>query len=186
MQIWTNVNSSEVSIISSLSNAVLIGNVISFFACSLTTASGFIRSKKIALLLQSVQMTLSGFVCIILGSPSGAIINFISIFRNILCSKDKLNNTAKGVIIVTSTVFSLMFNTRGIIGLIPVAATILYTLFMDKFEGAKFKRLMIATWGLWTVHDFAIQSYVSSVFNVLTMATAFIAIVRGDSKTEEV
>ncbi|SDA30249.1 inner membrane protein [Ruminococcus sp. YE71] len=168
-----------------LSNAVMIGNIISFFACSLTTASGFIRSKKIALLLQSVQMTLSGLVCIILGSPSGAIINFISIFRNILCSKDKLNNTAKGVIIGLSTVLSLMFNTRGMIGLIPVAATILYTLFLDKFEGTKFKWLMIATWGLWTVHDFAIQSYVSSVFNVLTMVTAFISIVRSGSKTAE-
>lgn len=173
----------EVSIISSLSNAVLIGNVISFFACSLTTVSGFLKSKKVALLLQSLQMTLSGFVCIILGSPSGAIINFISIFRNILCSKDKLNDTAKGMIIVTSTVFSLMFNTRGIIGLIPIAATILYTLFLDKFEGVKFKWLMIATWGLWTVHDFAIQSYVSSVFNVLTMVTAFIAIVRSGRET---
>ena len=173
----------EVSII--LSNAVMIGNVISLFACSLTTVSGFLKSKKVALLLQSVQMTMSGFACIILGSPSGAIINFISIFRNILCSKDKLNNTAKGVIIVTSTVFSLMFNTRGIIGLIPVAATILYTLYLDKFEGKKFKWLMIATWGLWTVHDFAIQSYVSSVFNVLTMATAFTAIVRSGKETAE-
>ncbi len=161
-----------------IANTILIGNIISLFACSLTTISGFLNKKTIVLLLQSIQMGLSGIACMILVSPSGAIINFISIARNALCAKDKLTHTAKGIIILTSVLFSFMFNSRGWIGIIPIVATILYTVYLDKFEGKKFKWLMIATWGLWTIHDFAIQSYVSAVFNILTMLTSFISILR--------
>ncbi|MBQ5330914.1 MAG: YgjV family protein [Oscillospiraceae bacterium] len=157
---------------------VLIGNGISVIACIILAISGYVKDKNKTLTLQAVQFSLSALVCIVLRAVSGAVINLLSIPRNILAQKDKLTLPAKIVISALTAVFSVAFNTKGWIGLIPIVPTIIYTFLLDKLNEENFKKLVIFLMAFWTVHDFLIQSYVSTVFNVINMITSAIAIYR--------
>ena len=157
---------------------VLLGNGISIIACIVLVISGYVKDKNKTLTLQSVQYGLSAVVCIILNGISAAVINLVSIPRNILAQRNKLGLTAKIIVSVITAVFSIAFNTRGWVGLIPIVPTIIYTFMVDKLDEENFKKLVIFLMSFWTVHDFLIQSYVSTIFNVMNIIASAIAIYR--------
>ncbi len=157
---------------------VLIGNGISLIACAVLVISGYVKDKNKTIFLQSVQMSLSAIVCIILNALSGTVVNLLCVPRNILAQKNRLSFAAKLIFSILLVILTIIFNTKGIIGWIPIFPTIIYTFFLDKFEGEKFKFLVIFLMSFWTVHDFLIQSYVSTVFNVLNIITSAIAVYR--------
>ena len=157
---------------------VIIGNAISVIACIILAISGYVKDKNKTLTLQAVQFSLSAAVCVILGAVSGAVINILCIPRNILAQKNKLGLASKVIISTLTALFSLVFNTKGWIGIIPIVPTILYTFLLDKLDEEDFKKLVIFLMTFWTVHDFLIQSYVSTVFNVINIITSAVAIYR--------
>lgn len=108
---------------------------------------------------------------IVLGGITGAIINAISCVRNILCYKEKLNNTSKIILIVLATILSLYFNNLGIIGLLPLISSITYILLMNIKNVIKFKYLIIFTMLLWFFYDLYIKSYTSACFDAMCIIT---------------
>lgn len=68
---------------------------------------------------------------IILGGITGAIINAISMIRNILCYKDKLGLKEKIVITILSVILNFKFNNLSYIGLFPLISTIFYIWLMN-------------------------------------------------------
>ena len=167
---------------------VLIGNGISVIACIVLAVSGYVKSKDLTLILQTIQMGLCAVVCIVLGAGGAAVVNILCVPRNILAQKDKLNIPAKVILCLLIGVLSVVFNQRGVIGFIPVIPTIIYTIYMDKLDKDKFKFLVIFMMVFWTIHDFLIQSYVTTVFNVISIITSAVAIyrIRKDMKAEDI
>lgn len=60
----------------------------------------------------------------------------------------------------------------------PIISTIIYILLMDKLKEDRFKMLIIFTLILWGIHDLMVKLYVSSIFDVISIITSFIAIYR--------
>ena len=110
---------------------ILLGNIIAFIAAILMVYTGLILRKNKILISQIIQMILLMISNIILGSVTGAISNSIGCIRNYFCYKEKLNFFIKVLIIIVTTTISLYFNTLGVIGLLPILSTILYTWFID-------------------------------------------------------
>ena len=80
---------------------------------------------------------------IILGGITGAIINALSLIRNILCYKDKLGLKEKIVITILAIILTLKFNNLRYIGLLPLISTVTYIWLMNIKNVKRFKLLII-------------------------------------------
>ena len=156
--------------------SIIIGNIIALIASILMVYSGMLKQKKKILYFQTVQIGMSVISNIVLGGITGAIINALSMIRNILCYKDKLTNTSKVILILLSITLSLLFNNLGFLGLLPLISTIVYTCFMNVKNTIKLKLLIIFTMIMWLIYDVLIRSYTSAVFDLFNILANTITI----------
>ena len=157
---------------------LILGNIVALIASLLMVYSGIVKSKKKILNIQNVQMGLLAISNAILGGVTGAIINAIGIVRNLLCYYNKFTIPAKIVISAASAILTIIFNNMGIIGYIPCIAIVVYTWLIDIKDIVSFKILIIFTMVLWAIYDFIIKSYTSCAFDIFTIVTNVIAIVK--------
>lgn len=155
---------------------LIIGNIITLTASLLMVYSGILKQKKKILYFQTIQIGLSIISNIVLGGISGAIINAISLVRNILCYKEKLKISEQTIITIFATVLTLTFNNLGIIGLLPLISTITYIWLMNIKNVKKFKLLISFTMLMWLIYDTTIKSYTSALFDGLTIFANLITI----------
>lgn len=150
-------------------NLVVWGNIIMLLGSVVMVLSGFCRSRKSTIILQTTQMGIMAFGTLCLGGFTGAIMNCFSAIRNILSYNNKLNTVAKVLLIAVSTSVALMVNNIGIIGFIPIIVFVMYALFMNAEDVLWHKVLAIIGCSLFFVHDLYIHSYTSCVFNAFTV-----------------
>ena len=157
---------------------IILGNIIALIASIIMVYSGYLKQKKKILYVQTIQIGLSVLSNIVLGGITGVIINVISCVRNILCYKEKLNNTSKFILIILATILSLCFNNLGTIGLLPLISTITYILLINIKNIIKFKYLTIFTMILWFFYDLYIKSYAFALFDAMCIITNISSIIQ--------
>ena len=144
--------------------SIIIGNIIALIASILMVYSGMLKQKKKILYFQTVQIGMSVISNIILGGITGAIINALSMIRNILCYKNKLGLKEKIIITILAIILTFKFNNLGYIGLLPLISTVSYIWLMNIKDVRKFKLLIIFTMLMWLIYDVVIKSYTSAIF----------------------
>lgn len=159
-------------------NYIILGNIIALIASLLMVYSGYIKKKEKIIFVQTIQIGLSVLSNMVLGGITGAIINALSLIRNILCYKNKLNTLAKIIITILSVVLIFMFNNLGIIGLLPLISTVVYIWLMNIKDVIKFKYLIIFTMTIWFIYDIYIMSYTSAVFDFGNIIANIISIMQ--------
>lgn len=166
---------------------LIIGNLIALIASLLMLYSGYIKKKEKIIFVQTIQIGLSVVSNIVLGGISGAIINAISLIRNILCYKDKLNKIWKIVLIILSASLTLLFNNLGFVGLLPLVSTVAYIWLMDMKDVINFKYLIIFTMTMWLIYDIYIMAYTAAIFDFGTIIANIISIlqIKKNKKGEE-
>lgn len=160
---------------------IIIGNIIMFIASIIMVCVGLLKTKKQVLVWQTIQISLMGVATVFLGSIPGMIANIVGVIRNLLGYHGKLNRFAQILICVAAVVSTLLFNNIGWFGLLPIAAAVLYTLFMNTPDVRKLKFLILVTLILWMIHDFYVKSYVSCAFNAFSIVTCVIGIFRKEN-----
>lgn len=155
---------------------IVIGNVVALVGSVLMAYSGIIKEKQKIIIVQTIQMLMLGLSNIILGGIPGAIINSVNCIRNILCYEEKLGFKEKMILVTISVGLSIYFNNLGIIGILPVIATVFYTMLMDMKNVVKFKVLLIFTLILWGIYDIYIKSYTSAIFDFITIGANIFSI----------
>lgn len=168
-------------------NYIIIANIIALVASTLMVISGLIKNKKKVLYIQTIQIGLTVISNLILGGITGALINIVSFFRNIVYYKNKLTFKNKIFLITISLVLTIIFNDYGILGLLPLISITSYTLLMSIDDLVKFKLLIIFTMIVWGIYDYSIKSYTSCIFNLFNIVTNIIAIanIKEDRKKED-
>lgn len=167
-------------------NIVLIlGNAIALVSSILMVIAGLVKNKKKIIFIETIQIAIAIVSDFILGGITGAIINFVSIFRNILCYKEKLNKVFKIIIIAVSSTLTIVFNNLGIIGYLPLLSIITYTWWLDIKDVVKFKYLVLFSLVMWTIYDFTIKSYIFMTFDVLSIISNIIAIIQLKAKKKK-
>lgn len=157
---------------------IVIGNIVALVGSVLMAYSGIIKEKQKIIIVQTIQMLMLGLSNIILGGIPGAIINSVNCIRNILCYEEKLGFKEKLILVTISVGLSIYFNNLGIIGILPVIATVFYTMLMDMKNVVKFKVLLIFTLILWGIYDIYIKSYTSAIFDFITIGANIFSIYR--------
>lgn len=155
---------------------IVIGNIVALVGSVLMAYSGIIKEKQKIIIVQTIQMLMLGLSNIILGGIPGAIINSVNCIRNILCYEEKLGFKEKLILVTISVGLSIYFNNLGIIGILPVIATVFYTMLMDMKNVVKFKVLLIFTLILWGIYDIYIKSYTSAIFDFITIGANIFSI----------
>ena len=134
------------------------------------------KTKEKILYFQTVQIGMSVISNIILGGITGAIINALSMIRNILCYKDKLELKEKIVITILSVVLTFKFNNLGYIGLLPLISTVSYIWLMNVKNVKKFKLLIAFTMFVWFIYDVVIKSYTSAIFDFMNIVANIVTL----------
>ncbi|MBE7018051.1 MAG: YgjV family protein [Ruminococcaceae bacterium] len=155
---------------------VLIGNILSFAGCILMVLVGLIKDKGRILSTQCVQFALQAAANLTLGGISGFISNIVSLVRNLVYSRCKITLWLKIGFIALQLLLAFGSLGEGIVALLPITATVLFTWFLDTESGVKLKIVIISAQILWLIYDLLHLNYVAVAFDAFTMVSNVIGI----------
>ena len=111
------------------------------------------------------------------GSWSGISTLLVSTARNLLLVKEKFDKRMMYLFIVLVTVCGLAVNNKGLIGLLPVLATVILTIcnyYAQEIQAIKWSLFVNIV--LWAVYFFAIWDVISGVTQVVIAAITLASI----------
>ena len=167
-------------------NCLLIGNLISFAAACFTLASAWSGDRKRIYLYQAMQCTLLAVANIFFSSASGVTTYAICAVRNVLLAHDRFTARLCMIFVACVGVVGLAVNNRGLVGLIPVFTTALYTVIcLYAKRRVAIKANIIANLSLWAVYDILISDYVSFAVDTGSAVVAVFSLLRRNEETQQ-
>ncbi|MBQ1316363.1 MAG: YgjV family protein [Lachnospiraceae bacterium] len=158
---------------------LITGNYISFAAACFTLASALSGDRKRIYLFQAVQCFLLAVANIFFFSVSGVTTFLLCAVRNLLLACDRFTRKLCIVFVAAVAVIGLAANNRGLLGLLPVITTALYTIICLYAKREKaIKMNMVVNLSLWAVYEIFISDYVSFAVDSATAAAALFSIFR--------
>lgn len=151
---------------------LILGNVIGLIGSIFAVAACNSKKPKNLVKLQIAQLGFLGVANLILGSFTGFCSSIISIGRNVLCMKNKMNAIIKSGIIACFVFCGIFLNNSGIVGWIPSIASIFITLGLDMKNAKAFRAMILISCLLFMVFDFCIQNYVTCCFDMFSSIAA--------------
>ena len=158
---------------------MLIGNCISFAGACFTLLSAWSRDRKRIYLFQAAQCLLLSVANIFFASVSGVTTCALCAVRNRLLAYDRFTARCCALFVVAVAALGLYANNRGIVGLLPIISTVLYTLgcfFAKRTKAIKLN--MIVNLVLWAAYDLLVGDFVSAAVDSVSAVTALASILR--------
>lgn len=159
-------------------NRIIIGNMISFLASIALTAGCLMKDPKKVYGMQVTENVILIVSSACFGSWSGISTLLVSTVRNILLVKGMFDKRMMYLFMILVTGCGLAVNNKGLIGLLPVLATVILTV-CNYYA----REIMAIKWSLfinivlWAIYFFAILDVVSGitqvVIAVVTIASIF-------------
>ena len=155
--------------------ADIIGNIIYIGALVCNVSSTFCKTKKNTMLLQCFNVAFGITANIFIFSLSAVVVSISGLIRNILSYKDRLDRKLTYTILFPTVIFSLVMNTKGYIGLLPVASTMLFSMLLYKVKTAQGIKLMNAACNsIWCTHDFLVMNYTAAVTDIVIVVISLV------------
>lgn len=152
-------------------NSVLLGNIISLFGACILVALGFIKRRDKILFVQCIQIGVMGVANYVIGGVTGAVSNVLAILRNVFCLKRELTLLSGFAFTAAQALLTIFLNDKGFLGWLPFFSNLIYNLMINTKDEIKLKLSIILSVLCWVVYDFALQNYVSFVFNILSIGS---------------
>lgn len=159
-------------------NYLLLANIIALIGSLFMVVASYVKSDKLCIMLQSVQIFMFVISNILLKGITGVIINALSLVRNILTYKRKLTKLLKYGLLTLIVVLSIIFNNLGIIGYLPLIGTVVFTIFIDSKDNFKFRLSLTFSVFMWLIYDVYIMSYSSAVFDFFSFVGGIVTLIR--------
>ncbi len=136
---------------------LIIANIFAFLAALFMAGGTSLKTKKKivgALVISDLFFIIANLIS---WSLSAAIVNTIAIVRDYMVYHKKFTRPLNAILITAVIAIGLFVNTRGLIGLLPIIATVQYGLIVRRARYPQLVRfsILIATL-LWSVHDLSI------------------------------
>lgn len=164
---------------------IFIANIFSFIGMCLLAYSTFAKNKKNMLYVQVGDCIFNSLGDLFVGSFSAMSTNLICAVRNILNAKKKNSVIANTIIIALITSIGLIVNTKGIIGLLPIVASIQYTICSYKVKTAQGLRYgLTINLILWLIHDCFVMLYPSVLADTVLIIITVCNIVKNKNNNE--
>lgn len=149
-------------------NRILLGNLISFLASLSLTAGCLMKDPKKVYAMQVTENLILVASSVCFGSWSGISTLLVSTVRNILLVKGHFEKRMMYLFIVLVTVCGMSVNNKGVIGLLPVLATVILT--MCNYYA---REILAIKWSLfvnlvlWAAYFFMIFDVISGITQVV-------------------
>ncbi len=173
------------------SSRLLAANGVSVVAALCMIAACILSKRKAVFLLQGVQCALLCVTQLILGMYGGLVTLAIGSLRNFLTAYEKM--TAKRTILFALLIGGAgtavnFLSDGGLIGLLPVAATVIYTFGCHYLVRPNLQRLnILVNMLLWIGYSVSVLDYVTALTDATTALVDTIAFVtvwiKGNRKT---
>lgn len=163
---------------------IIIGNLCPLLAMGTNAISSTRKTAKGMLLFQSLSQVIYFGCALILRGYSAAVQNVVSIIRNMVAIKNIKSKVIEWVLIVLGVILGIVFNNRGIIGLIPVLGNLQYTLaiFYLKDNEKLFKLSFLLSLIGFVIFNLAIFNFVGAIADAVVSVTTIIALIKGNKK----
>ena len=158
---------------------LLIGNAVSFAAALFTFASAWSRDRARIYLWQAGQCLLLAVANVFFASLSGVTTFVLCAVRNFLIARDRFTGRLCVFFVAAVAAIGLAANNRGLVGLLPVVTTAVYTvacLYVRRTRAVKCN--IIVNLVLWAIYDVFILDLVSCVVDGVGAVTAFLSLFR--------
>ncbi len=166
-------------------NNIIIGNIISFIAALFMMLSCIVNDRNRVFMLQFFNSFLLAVASWFFASYAGIAALLISSVRNYIVSKDKFTKNVMIIFLVMSVILGAAVNNRGFIGLIPIIATVQYTLCSYYVKGVKETRYSIwANLFMWIIYSFSILDFSTALSDLTTLIINTLSIIKHRGRKE--
>ena len=165
---------------------LLLGNAVSLGAACFTFASSWSRDRKLIYLFQAGQCLLAGVANIFFCSLSGVTTFALCTLRNVLLAYDRLTKPLCWFLVLLVSLLGIASNNRGLIGLLPVVTTAVYSvacLYVRRIRAVKLN--IFVNLALWAIYDFFIMDFVACAVDSASAALALLSLFRGTPPGQE-
>ena len=157
----------------------ILGNVFSLIAAICLAVSVFRKTTTKLLLWQVAEVVFCILSNVALMTFSALTTNSIALVRDLLAYKNKLTRKITWILLCLCIVFGLIANNRGWVGLFPMMASMVYTIFLYATRNEQQIRFgLILNLMLWFVHDFYVGAYPSAFMDLFLSAWTLVALLK--------
>lgn len=157
----------------------LLANIFSLAGMSLLLISTFSKTKSKMLLLQVGDALFNSIGSLLIGGYSGFITNLLAGIRNLVNSKGKSNKYINILFMILILVIGLCVNRNGLIGLLPILASLEYTLCSYLVKSAQGLRLvLVVNIVLWGTYDLTIGLYTAFIIDIVICLVTIFNLIR--------
>lgn len=140
-------------------NSILIGNLCSLLAMVADAASASRKTARGMLWVQTISQVFYGAGSAVLKGYSAVVQNVVSALRNLFALQSRQSKYIEWGLIALAVGLGILFNNRGVVGLLPVLANLEYSLAVFKFKDDEYS-LKIA---------FLINAIMFCIFNIVIL-----------------
>jgi len=122
---------------------IIIGEIFSLLAALTLAYSTFSNKKNKMIWWQAINAIFYGISNLFLGGYSAVVTNVLTLSRNILVVKNKLDKKFTIIICILMTIVGVYFNNRVWLGLLPIIASVQYTICVYVLKSAQRMRIAL-------------------------------------------
>ena len=158
-----------------------MGQILGFIYALFLIISSFGRVANKILIIQTFAFFFKAMHYYLLGGMSGFITSIISLIRNLVFTKIKASKIWT-IIFIILFILSGIYYYQGFFCLLPVIATIIYTIIIN-YDNPKYLRWgMFFTSVAWLIYNIYIISYAGTLIQTAVLMTNILAIIKLDKK----
>lgn len=158
---------------------IIIGNIISLVAALFLAASCLVKNKRGIFLCQFMECVLLAISSVFFGSLAGTTTLLLSAVRNLIVARERYTKQMMYIFLVLTIVAGILANSRGLLGLMPVIATVEYTICCYYITGIKAIRCSIfVNMAIWIVYSFLILDFSTAISDSIILIVDLAAIVK--------
>lgn len=161
-------------------NEIIAGNICSLCAMITDSISGTRKKRSEILAVQILSQFFYGAASVILKGYSSTAQNVVAVFRNLAGIKNIKSKTVEWILILLGVVLGIAFNNRGLLGILPVAANLEYSIAVFRFKdsGRKLKIAFLINMLMYAVFSAVILNFVGAASCIFIAATTAISLIR--------
>ena len=157
-----------------------IAILVSIPACLITCYSVFKKDHTKMLKLQSLDAIIFALSGLIQGGYTASLINLLATLRNYLNAVNKNTKLINSVIILITIGLGLLVNTHGLLGCVPIIATLEYAWLTYGTKNVKQIKWALALNSiLWLIYDASLRLYPACVSDLFVLTSACVSLVKG-------
>ena len=165
-------------------NDIIVGNVCSLCAMVTDSISGTRKKHSQILAVQVLSQFFYGVGSIILKGYSSTAQNLVAVLRNLAAIKRIQSKALEWSLILLGVVLGFAFNNRGLLGWLPIAANLEYSVAVFRFRDRErcLKLAFLFNMLMYSVFSFAIMNYVGAAANIVVAVTTAVSLVSGTKR----